>query len=144
MIATSKIILQLFVAICFLPGCLFDSSSDRIIGKYEVLSIDLPQNRMLAKEDDLHSSSSSTIIEPYVFGIGHNEHYIIVKQHPTTGFEGGYKISADTTNYYIIDILNKKEIIFGPLTLRQFDSLRTRLKIEGLLFDKTYPDNIEP
>ncbi len=124
-----------------MTGCLFDSSSDRIIGKYKVLWIDLPQNQMLVKENELHSSSSSTIIEPYVFAVGHNERFIIAKQHPTNGFEGGYKIYADTTNYYVIDILNEKDKVFGPLTLRQFNSLRTKLKIESLPFDKTYPDN---
>ena len=141
MTTTSKNIILLFLTVSFLTGCLFDSKSDRIIGKYMVLWIDLPQNQMLAKEDELHSSSSSKIIKPYVFAVGHNPHYIIAKQHPTSGFEGGYKIHAVTTNYYIIDIHNDKDKIFGPLTLQQFDSLRTKLKIERLSFDKTYLDN---
>lgn len=136
-----KNILLLLWAFFVLTGCLFDSSSDRIIGKYKALWIDLPQNQMLVKEDNLHSSSSSTLIESYIFAIGHNKHYIIAKQHPTNGFEGGYTIHTDTTNYYIINIDNGKDKIFGPLSLKQFDSLKTKLNIESLQFNKTYPDN---
>ena len=141
MTTTIKNILLLFLTTSFLTGCLFDSSSDRITGKYIVLWIDLPQNQMIGKEYELHSSSSSTLIEPYIFAVGHNENYIIAKQHPTNGFEGGYKIHADTTNYYIIDIYKERDKIFGPLTLKQFDSLKTKLKITDLQFNKTYPDN---
>ena len=141
MTTTFKNILLLFLTVSFLTGCLFDSSSDRITGKYIVLWIDLPQNQMIAKEDKLHSSNSSTILEPYVFAVGHNENFIIAKQHPTNGFEGGYKIHTDTTNYYIIDIYKEIDKVFGPFTLKQFDSLRTKLKIENLQFTKNYPDN---
>ncbi len=141
MTTTVKNILLLFLTISFFTGCLFDSSSDRITGKYIVLWIDLPQNQMIGKEDKLHSSSSSTLIEPYIFAVGHTEHYIIAKQHPTNGFEGGYKIHTDTTNYYIIDIYKERDKIYGPLTLKQFDSLKTEFKIDKLQFNKTYPDN---
>ena len=136
-----KNILLLSLTILVLSGCLFDSSSDRIIGKYKVLWIDLPQNQMLVKEDQLHSSGSSTLIEPYIFAVGHNEHYIIAKQHPTNGFESGYTIHADTTNYYIINIDDGKEKVFGPMSLKQFDSIKTNLNIGSLKFDKTYSDN---
>ena len=102
-----KNVIIVFSALYLLTGCfgLFDSSSDKIIGQYIVIWIDLPKNQMLAKQDELHSSNSSTIIPAYVFAVGHDDNYIIAKQHPTNGFEGGYKIHADTTNYYIIDII---------------------------------------
>src|SRR6478752_8149624 len=108
-----KNILKLFLIMSFLTGCLFDSSSDRIIGKYKVLWIDLPQNQMLVKENKLHSSSSLAILEPYVFAVGHNKNYIIAKQHPTSGFEGGFEIHVDTTNYYIVDIAKEQDKVFG-------------------------------
>jgi len=134
-------LLLLLLIISFLQGCLFDSHSDRIIDKYIVLWIDRPQNQFLAKESELNSSSSSDIIAPYIFAVGHNDHYIIAKQHPTNGFEGGYKIHVDTTNYYIIDIYKEKDKIFGPLNQNQFDSLKIRFGIDNLDFSKTYPDN---
>jgi len=136
-----KNIFLLFLTISLLTGCLFDSSSDRIIGKYKVLWIDLPENQTLSKEYELHSSSSLTLIEPCIFAVGHNEHYIIAKQHPTNGFESGYKIHTGTTNYYIVDIYKERDKVFGPLTPKQFDSLKTKFKIDNLQFDKTYPDN---
>ncbi|MVN22487.1 DUF3997 domain-containing protein [Mucilaginibacter arboris] len=141
MTTTIKNIILLFLIVCCLTSCLFDSSSNRVTGKYEVLWIDLPENQMLTKESELHSSSSSTIIEPYVFAVGHNEHYIIAKQHPTNGFQGGYKINVNKTNYYILDIYREKDKVFGPLTLKQFDNLRSELNIENIEFDQTYPDS---
>ena len=139
---TNRRLFFFILAIFLIPGCgLFDSSSDRIAGRYIVLWIDLPRNQTISKEDKLHSSGSSTLIGPYVFAVGHNEHYIIAKQHPTNGFEGGYKISVETTNYYIINTFKDIDTVFGPLTLSQFDSLRIRFKIQNLPFDKTYLDN---
>ena len=138
-----KNIILLFATLYLLIGCfgLFDSGSDKIIGRYIVLWIDLPQNQMLSKQDELHSSGSSEIIPAYIFAVGHDNNYIIAKQHPTNGEEGGYKIHPDTTNFYIIDITNNIDKTFGPLTLFQFDSLRIKLGIQNLKFDKTYPDN---
>jgi len=141
MTTSNKNIILILLIILFLQGCLFDSHSDRIIDKYIVLWIDLPENQVLAKEDELNSSNSSSIIAPYIFAVGHNEHYIIAKQHPTNGFEGGYKIHVDTTNYYIIDIYKEKDKIFGPLNQSQFDSLKIRFGIKNLEFSKTYLDN---
>ena len=70
--------------------------------------------------------------------------YIIAKQHPTSGFEGGFEINTKITCYYIVDmnrkVLTKGEKAFGPLTVNQFDSLRTVLKIKNIEFDKIYPD----
>jgi hypothetical protein len=74
----------------------------------------------------------------------HNDDYIVAKQHPTSGFEGGYKIDTKITNYYIVDInrkiLAKGEKVFGPLTANQFDSILTVLKIKQIKFDQNYPD----
>ncbi len=142
MITNQKNITAILFCLFFLSGCfgLFDSGSQRIIGRYEVLWIDLPQNQALTKVDKEHSSSSATLIEPYIFAVGHNDSYIIVKQHPTGGFEKNYEIHTDTTNYYIIDIANDRDEIYGPLSLPKFDSLRLTLKITAIQFDKTYLD----
>ena len=121
-------------AVVTMAGCLIDSSSDRITGKYIVPWID----HSLSKEYELHSPSSSDILQPYVFAVGHNKDYIIAKQYPTSGFPG-FQIHSDTTNYYIIDILNEKDSVYGPLTCKKFDSLRTLLKITDIPFEKTYP-----
>ena len=130
----------------FLTGCfgLWDSDSDRITGKYIVLWIDLQENQTISEQFEMNSGGSSQIVAEYVFAVGHNDDFIIAKQHPTNGFEGGYVIDTKTTNYYIVDmnrkILATGEKVFGPLTRIQFDSLRVKLKIKKIAFDQNYPD----
>jgi hypothetical protein len=132
-----------FLSLC-LQGCIFDSESDKIIGKYIVICIDIPQNQTISEQDEINSQVSATIIEPYVFSVGHNNDFIIAKQHPTNGFEGGYQVNKSVTNFYIIDI-NRKILItgnkyFGPLSSHQFDSLRSKLKIADVKFDMNYQE----
>lgn len=126
-------------------GCfgLFDSGSDRIIGKYIVVWIDVYANQCIAKEFEEYSGSSSVIISDYVFAVGHNKDYIIAKQHPTSGFEGGYEVYTDTTNYFIIKLNQKAdtEELFGPLSKIEFDSLREKFNIANIEFDLEYPES---
>lgn len=134
---------SLLVTSCF---GLFDNNSDRIIGKYIVLWIDLPQNQFISEERELNSSSSMVLIEEYVFAVGHNNDFIIAKQHPTSGFKNGFEINTKITNYFIIDmnrkILKKGEKVFGPLTEIKFNELRQELKIENIEFDMNYPEKL--
>jgi hypothetical protein len=131
-----------------LVGCfgLWDSGSQRIIGKYIVVWIDVPQNQGIAEEFEMNSPSSSLVVPEYVFAVGHNDDYIIAKQHPTSGFEHGYEIDTTSTNYYVVD-MNRRDSktgnkVFGPLTLSKFDSLTTKLKIRSIKFDQTYLEKI--
>jgi hypothetical protein len=141
-------LIRLFLLSCTLVllGCfgLWDSGSDRIVGKYIVLWIDSFENQMISEELEMYSSGSVGMVPAYVFEVGHNDDYIIAKQHPTSGFRGGYEIDASITNYYIIDI-NRKVLtngkkVFGPIDKSEFDSLRAALKIENIKFDQKYPD----
>jgi hypothetical protein len=74
---------------------------------------------------------------------------LYVKQHPTAiaGFheDEAYVVDPSITNYYVIDInrkiLTEGDNKFGPLTLAEFNSLRKKLKIENICFDKTSQDN---
>lgn len=140
-----KIIILFFTSL-LISSCfgLFDSSSDRIIGKYIVLWIDLQENQTISEEMEMNSSSSSQIVGEYVFSVGHNEDFIIAKQHPTSGFEDGFKVNTKITNYFIIDmnrkILKKGDKVFGPLTHEKFEILRSELKIENIKFDLNYQD----
>lgn len=126
-------------------SCYFDSSSDRITGDYKVLWIDLPANQTISKEYKDNPSSSSVIVPEYVFAVGHNEDFIIAKQHPTNGFKGGYKVDTAITNYYIIDIKGKfvknEKGLIGPLTEAEFDTKLRELNIIGLSFNKIYPND---
>jgi len=141
-----KTIIILLLILSTLTGCfgLFDSRSERITEDYILIWIDFQESQCIIKEWD-SSGSGETIIPEYVFAVGHNDDYIIAKQHPTAGFEGRYKINDEITNYYIIDIKSntrKTDLnVIGPLTKAEFDTLRTELKISTLDFDMTYPDN---
>ena len=99
----------------------------------------------MSKQVKKYSSSSIGIVDPYVFAVGHNKNFIIVKQHPTKGFEGDYLINTRITNYYVIDMDGKatKEADgkIGPFTKNQFDSIRIQLHIENISFDQIYPEN---
>jgi hypothetical protein len=129
-----------------LSGCLFDSGSKRIVGRYIVLWIDEPENQTLSLQSATSASSSSVIILPYVFAVGHNDRFIIAKQHPTNGFAGGYKMDTGITLYYIIDTKTKTRYedytLYGPLTLTKFKGLCVRFNLQQVSFDVQYPDNI--
>lgn len=108
-----------------------------------MLWIDVPENQNISEEDEKGSSNSQSIVPEYVFAVGHNSNYIIAKQHPTNGFKGGYKIDTSITNYFIVDM--KEVPKFGNyvptyLSIHKFDSLRIKLNIQKIKFDKNYPD----
>lgn len=118
----------------FFSACLFDSDSDKIIGDYETIWIDIPQTRTINKGEQ--------IVPAYVSAIGHSAHFIIAKQQPIK--QGNIvTVQTDTTNYYIITVSSNSsqdEPVYGPLTKNSFDSLRQKLKIEDIQFDMFYPE----
>lgn len=133
-------------SILLLAGCfgLWDSGSDRITGKYIVLWIDLPANQSISEQFEMGSSGSSQVVGEYVFAVGHNDDFIIAKQHPTTGFDDGFKVNPKITNYFIIDmnqkVIKKGNNVWGPLSRKEFNELREELRIEDIEFDQVYPD----
>ena len=130
----------MILGILTLNSCfIFDSDSDKIIGKYEVLWIDTPNTRAVCER---YSSTGSIVLIPeYVFAVGHNSEFIIAKQHPTNGFENGYEIDKSKTNYFIVDIRNESKV-FGPLNKSDFSKKVSELDIGGIEFDLTYPEEM--
>lgn len=122
------------LSVLLLSGCLFDSDSDKIIGDYETIWIDVPQTRGISKGE--------TIVPGYVTEIGHNSNFIIAEQHPIK--EGNITVvHSDTTNYYIIEVSSNSfqdKPVYGPLKRQAFDSLRRKLNIENVKFDMSYPE----
>jgi len=117
-----------------LSGCIFDSGSDKIIGDYETIWIDIPQTRGISKGE--------TIVPGYVSEIGHNSKYIIAKQHPIK--DGNITmVHTDTTNYYIIEVSSntfQDKPVYGPLNRQSFDSVRQKLNIVNIKFDMLYSE----
>jgi hypothetical protein len=128
-----KFLTALFLSV-FLSSCLFDSDSDKIVGDYETIWIDIPQTRSINKGEK--------IVPAYVSEIGSNLNFIIAKQHPIK--QGNIvTVYTDTINYYIITISNNSfqdKPVYGPLNRKAFDSLRQKLKIENIEFDMFYPE----
>ncbi len=115
---------------------MWDSSSDPVSGKYSTLWIDLEQNRSLCEELD-NARSWSTLIEPYIFAVGHNDDFIIAKQHPA---ENG-KINLAVTNYYIVDITTAEAKVSGPHPEKAFEKLRKDIGAEKITFHQLYPEH---
>ncbi len=122
------------LSVILLSGCLFDSDSDKIIGDYETIWIDIPQTRGISKGEE--------IVPGYVSEIGHNSNFIIAKQHPIK--DGNITIvHTDTTNFYIIEVSSNSfqdKPVYGPLNRQAFDSLRQKLNIENIKFDMFYTE----
>lgn len=128
-----KFLITIFSSV-FLSSCLFDSDSDKIIGDYETVWIDIPQTRSINKGEE--------VVPAYVSEIGHNSNFIIAKQQPIK--QGNIvTVYPDTTNYYVITVSTNSfqdKPVYGPLTKTSFDSLRQALKIENIKFDMFYPE----
>jgi hypothetical protein len=127
------IIIIIALTTSLFSSCIFDSSSDNIVGDYETIWIDIPQTRSISKGEE--------VVPEYVSAIGHNSRYIIAKQHPVT-VGNIYNVSNDTTNYYIIEITSETfqdKPVYGPLNKHAFDSLREKFKIVDIQFDMLYP-----
>lgn len=130
-----KNIATIIIFLMILSGCgLFESTSDKIIGHFNVSFVDDVNWRSVCLDN-------GTLIEPYVFAVGHNEKYIVVKQHPSNRNE--FKIDTGVTKYFIIDISKvdyKGNGIYSSLDKQQFDSISTILKIKNIKFDMNYPE----
>jgi len=125
-----------------LPSCwIFDNDFDTIYREYNIGWVDGKSNQVICKALTAGGHGGETLIQEYVFAVGHNERFIIAKQHP---FNNGV-LDTKTTNYFIIDMEQNpyagQEGIYGPLSKPLFDSMRQQWKIADIKFDKVYPDN---
>src|SRR5829696_2609394 len=96
----------LFSSIIYVLASCGSSDPNKVVGLYKVLTLryDSATTIALVKQFGEHSSGSGEVVPPNVFAIGHDDDFIIVKQHPTNGYEGGYKPDTSITNYYIVDM----------------------------------------
>jgi hypothetical protein len=124
-----------FSLLIFLTGCgLFESTSDKVVGRFNVSFVDDVNWRSLSLDNGI-------LVEPYVFAVGHNEKYIIAKQHPCP--RDAFKINTRVTKYFIINISDvdfKGNGMYSSLEKSEFDSLVSLLKIEDIKFDMNYPE----
>ena len=128
-----------------LTGCfgLFDSGGDHIAGPYSTGWIDVNSSRYIEKQDN--DGNSLKVIPAYIYSVGHNDRFIVAKQHPLQGEFPKEKIDVTQTNYYVIDLNLQpgqvEEKIYGPMDASQFESLSRKLEVGKIVFDLTYPEN---
>lgn len=139
-----KIYTALLTATLFFSSCLFDSSSDRIIGRYNVTWIDVPSSRTICMDDNNDDDGGGIqLIPAYVYAVGHTKRFIIAKNHPVVNERDG-SVNTKKTNYFIIDLSKdnyvKSEGIYGPLNEKEFGTLLQRLNVGQIDFDMSYPE----
>lgn len=116
----------------------FDQSDyEKIVGDYEVGWSDGVGNRSISKPIKACSGCYEVLVGGYVYAIGHNDSFIIAKQHSGS--------DTLTTYYYVIDIKKNEKHggrigVYESLNKSEFDILRNRLGISHIPFDMNYPE----
>ena len=106
-----------------------------IIGEFQTGAIDGVESRGVWFEN-------ANVVLPTIFAIGHNNDYIIAKQHPCGLMDS---IHRSVTNYFIIPVHIKdkywieKEVI-GPLTKEAFEQKSRELHLEQVGFNKVFKE----
>ncbi|MGF7040080.1 DUF3997 domain-containing protein [Mucilaginibacter lappiensis] len=127
-----------------LSGCfgLFDSGGDHIVGPYYTGWIDVHSSRYLGKRDS--NDSEIEIIPAYIYAVGHNNRFIVAKQHPLNGKFPDETINTTQTNYYLIDLKLEpgqgEKGMYGPMDASQFANLSHELHLNEITYDLTYPE----
>jgi hypothetical protein len=117
----------------------FDQSShERIVGEYIVGWSDLEQNRSITKPIKDCSGCFEVVVSNYIYAVGHNDNFIIAKQH--------FSPNTTKTYYYVIDIKkngnsNGTKGVYEFLDERSFESFRNRLNISNIPFNMNYAEN---
>jgi hypothetical protein len=108
-----------------------------IIGDYDVGWNDLESNRSIARPANGCSGCYDIIVDGYVYAVGHNENFIIAKQHPN--------LDTGVTHYYIVDIatnlIDNTKGVKGPMDKDNFDKLSRQLNISHLSFDLNFDES---
>ena len=109
---------------------------EKITDNYYITAPDTDDQAALSFHTDDSGDIYSTIVDATVFAEGHNNKYMVLKQHP-------YKFTIGTnktiTNYFILPLLKTmdwktKNGLMGPLTLDEFNKKRKELNIEYIQF----------
>ena len=98
-------------------GCGGFSQEENIVKNYALLSLENLNDTRLVKKAS-NGSIPEMVIEPYVFAVGWNEEFIIVKRNP----QG---LKQKKVEWYIIEL--DSDMLRGPYTEAEFNSTRERL-----------------
>ena len=120
-------------------GCKGFAIEEKIIENYYLIATDDAEDLDLSYHEPSDGDIYGSVIGAKVFGVGYNDKYIIVKQHPRI-FPN--PPNTNITYYYILPIKKSmdwksKNGLIGPLSLENFIQKRKELNIpEALQFNK--------
>ena len=134
-----------FIASILLSGCFFfDNDFDPIVAEYNIGWIDTEETRSICKGLEVGDTGGETVVQEYVFAVGHNNQYIVAKQHPLD-YTKSPIVDTKTINYFVIDYTKHpyagQQGIFGPIDLNAYKKLNSELGIGEVEFDMIYPDD---
>ena len=123
------------VPMVLLAGCDALSKIDPDVewrhGPYALTAIDTETQMELSMDTDDPGPTvlpdRIRLVGPTVFAVGINDHYVVVKQHPSAD---GLRFNRAVTNYYVVDRATesakrkwRKPQVIGPLSKAEFDRL---------------------
>jgi hypothetical protein len=128
--------IYLLLLLCSCHGAAYE---EYLVDNYSLKAMDVKSGMSVFYNDNEYLIG---IIQPTVFAVGHNNDFIIAKQHPNN-FP---IIDKSITNYFIIPIKKRvaesvEKNVIGPLTIEEFNAMKTELRVpESLVFTKVFED----
>ncbi len=129
-----------FLLLFVLTSCWqYDSNSKMLVGNYNICWVDNMRWQTIMY-DVSGKGGGSYEIDPYIFSVGHNDKYIIAKQHPICKDFIGSNCFPDQsiTNYFIINAIDREK--FGPFTENEFKQKIKELNIADIKFTLNFDE----
>jgi len=139
-----KTTFNLFIWLLLLSGCEDLVVKNQIVENYYLVASDDPTKTCLSYHE-LSEDNFGCIIDASVFAVGHNDNFMIIKQHPFTFSNPPNK---SITNYYILPLLpgmnwRTKNGLVGPRSEAEFGMKRKELGLPDTLTFTKVLDNLE-
>ena len=128
-----------FFSVIFFMGCQGTAYEEELVADYSLRAIDVKSGMSVYYMDEEYLIG---IVQSTVFAVGHNDEFIIAKQHP----EDFPEIDKSITNYFIIPLKDKvgrsaEKNVIGPMSKENFERKRVELNIpESLTFTRVFKD----
>jgi hypothetical protein len=138
MLRIKQIILVLALLILSQRCAWLDKSEHiEIVNGYEVGWNDLESNRSITRKDTACEGCYHEVVGSYVYAVGHSEHLIFAKRHPT--------LDTAVTEYFLIDMdvnmKDPKKGITGPIDEEELKILLMGYGVDWR-FDLSFPERV--
>ena len=122
-----------------ISSCNKQSFEKKIRGSYYFKKIDLNAAQFIGKLKDtiLENGICEMVVPDYVYAYGSNENVIIAKVHHTFGHQI-WKVDSSRTDFYVIDLNNQIDNVYGPLKKYQFEDKLYALNGNLIEFDHVF------